>query len=109
VVDGIRLESTRKNLEERKRLYLEYGCKKLRLSNKVKTYAWDILQKYKGGVSTRLTVASALYIACAMLNERRSQREIARVFNTIEVSIRRVYKDMLEKLSRSGMRITIQR
>jgi len=42
--------------------------------------------------------AAAVYIACVMLDHRKTQKEIARVAGVTEVTIRNRYKELREKL-----------
>jgi len=42
--------------------------------------------------------AAAIYIASIMMNERRTQREVAEVAGVTEVTIRNRYKEIVEKL-----------
>lgn len=75
----------------------------LGLSGEVQSKAIEIL---KAAIAIELTsgrgpvgaCAAAIYIACVLLGEKRTQREIAEAAAVTEVTIRNRYKEMAEKL-----------
>lgn len=59
----------------------------------------DILRKdVSGGCGPICIAAAAIYIACLVTGEKRTQREVARVARITEVTIRSRYKDIAQKL-----------
>jgi transcription initiation factor TFIIB len=76
---------------------------KLAISGKAEAIAIKILEMAK---AMRLTsgrgptgiAAASTYIASVLLNERKTQREVAEIANVTEVTIRNRYKELLEKL-----------
>ncbi len=47
--------------------------------------------------------AAAIYVASIMLDERRTQREIAEVARVTEVTVRNRYKEIVKKLGIDSM------
>jgi len=85
------------------REYISRFVAALKLSGKVQELAVKLLQKAisKGLVSGRGptgVAAAAVYIASAMVGERRTQKEVAEVAGVTEVTIRNRYKELTEKL-----------
>jgi transcription initiation factor TFIIB len=83
--------------------YLTRFCSKLKLSQKVKKRATEILNESleKELLSGRGPVgvaAAAIYIATVLCDEKRTQREVANVAGVTEVTIRNRYKELVEKL-----------
>ncbi len=75
----------------------------LDVSGEIQTKAIDIIREAKEekltvGKSPTGTAAAALYIASLMAGERRTQKEVASVSNTTEVTVRNRYKDLVEGL-----------
>ena len=75
----------------------------LGLSDKVQAKAVEILKKAKNldatsGKGPKGVAAAALYIACVLVGEKRTQREVAETCNITEVTIRNRYKEIVEKL-----------
>lgn len=75
----------------------------LRLSENVVQKANQILQKAKSlgfiaGKDPTGLAAAAIYIACLMTGEKRTQKEIAQVANITEVTVRNRYKDLNTQL-----------
>ncbi|MBS7655335.1 transcription initiation factor IIB [Candidatus Bathyarchaeota archaeon] len=76
---------------------------KLAISGKAEAIAIRVLEIAK---AMRLTsgrgptgiAAASTYIASVLLNERKTQREVAEIANVTEVTIRNRYKELLEKL-----------
>ncbi len=83
--------------------YISRFSNQLGLVGKVETVALRILRTAK---TMRLTsgrgptgiAAAATYVASVLVNERRTQREIAEQANVTEVTIRNRYKELMEKL-----------
>jgi transcription initiation factor TFIIB len=83
--------------------YISRFTNQLGLAGNVETVAIRILNAAK---AVRLTsgrgplgmAAAATYIASTLLNERRTQREIAEQANVTEVTIRNRYKELIENL-----------
>lgn len=78
-------------------------CSMLNLSDKVQAQASKILQKAKkldiiSGKGPTGVAAAAIYIACVLCGEKRTQREVASMVNVTEVTIRNRYKELVEKL-----------
>lgn len=78
-------------------------CSMLGLSDKVQAKALEILKKAKkydvtSGKGPTGVAAAAIYIACVLVGEKRTQREIAETVNITEVTIRNRYKEIVEKL-----------
>ena len=84
--------------------YIRRFSNKLRLAGKVETIALRILSTAK---KMRLTsgrgplgiAAAATYIASVLINDRRTQREIAEVASVTEVTIRNRYKELVKKIN----------
>jgi transcription initiation factor TFIIB len=78
-------------------------CSILNLSDKVQAQAIKILNKAKkfditSGKGPTGVAAAAIYIACVLVGEKRTQREVASIVNVTEVTIRNRYKELVEKL-----------
>jgi transcription initiation factor TFIIB len=78
-------------------------CSMLGLSDKVQAKAVEILKKAKShditsGKGPTGVSAAAIYIACVLVGERRTQREVADIVGVTEVTIRNRYKELVEKL-----------
>ncbi|MFH8132350.1 MAG: transcription initiation factor IIB [Candidatus Aenigmatarchaeota archaeon] len=78
-------------------------CSMLGLSDKVQAKAVEILRKARkfditGGKGPTGIAAAAVYIACVLVGEKRTQREVADVFGITEVTIRNRYKELVEKM-----------
>jgi len=78
-------------------------CSILNLSDKVQANAIKILKKAKklditSGKGPTGVAAAAIYIACVLTGEKRTQREVASIVNVTEVTIRNRYKELVEKL-----------
>lgn len=78
-------------------------CSMLGLSDKVQAKAVKILEKANemditSGKGPTGVAAAAIYIACVLLGEKRTQREVASIVNVTEVTIRNRYKELVEKL-----------
>jgi transcription initiation factor TFIIB len=75
----------------------------LGLSDKVQAKAIEILKKARkldatAGKGPTGVAAAAIYIACVLVGEKRTQREVADICNITEVTIRNRYKEIVEKL-----------
>ncbi|RLE43961.1 hypothetical protein DRJ22_06340 [Candidatus Woesearchaeota archaeon] len=78
-------------------------CSMLGLSDKVQAQAAKILDRAKrldltSGKGPTGVAAAAIYIACVLVGEKRTQREVASLINVTEVTIRNRYKELVEKL-----------
>jgi transcription initiation factor TFIIB len=78
-------------------------CSMLGLSDKVQAKSVEILKKAKShditsGKGPTGVSAAAIYIACVLVGERRTQREVADIVGVTEVTIRNRYKELVEKL-----------
>lgn len=78
-------------------------CTMLNLSDKVQAKAVGILEKAKkvditSGKGPTGVAAAAIYIACVLAGEKRTQRDVASIVNVTEVTIRNRYKELVEKL-----------
>ena len=78
-------------------------CSMLGLSDKVQAKAGEILKKAKkhditSGKGPTGVAAAAIYIACVLNSEKRTQREVADIVGVTEVTIRNRYKELVEKL-----------
>ena len=85
------------------REYIARFVAALKLSGKVQELAVKLLQKAisKGLVSGRGptgVAAAAVYIASAMVGERRTQKEVAEVAGVTEVTIRNRYRELKDEL-----------
>jgi len=83
--------------------YVPRFCSILNLSDKVQANAIKILKKAKkmditSGKGPTGVAAAAIYIACVLTGEKRTQREVASIVNVTEVTIRNRYKELVEKL-----------
>ena len=83
--------------------YVPRFCSMLGLSDKVQARSIDILKKAKkfditSGKGPTGVAASAIYVACVLEGEKRTQREVADVVGVTEVTIRNRYKEVIEKL-----------
>ena len=83
--------------------YVSRFCNKLKVDQKVKGKAEEILTKSidKELISGRgLTgvAPAAIYIATVLCDEKRTQREVADVAGVTEVTIRNRYKELVERL-----------
>jgi transcription initiation factor TFIIB len=78
-------------------------CSMLGLSDKVQAKAIQILKKAKkyGAISGKGptgVAAAAIYVACVLGGEKRTQREVADICGITEVTIRNRYKEIVEKM-----------
>jgi len=78
-------------------------CSMLNLSDKVQAQSIKILKQAKklditSGKGPTGVAAAAIYIACVLSGEKRTQREVASIVNVTEVTIRNRYKELVEKL-----------
>lgn len=78
-------------------------CSMLGLSDKVQAKAVEILRKAKkhditSGKGPTGVAAAAIYIATVLVEEKRTQREVADIVGVTEVTIRNRYKELIEKL-----------
>ncbi|MEM2897023.1 MAG: transcription initiation factor IIB [Candidatus Bathyarchaeia archaeon] len=76
---------------------------KLTISGKSEAIAIKILEvakkiKLTSGRGPTGIAAAATYVATVLMNEKRTQREIAEIANVTEVTIRNRYKELLERL-----------
>ncbi|KXA93342.1 transcription initiation factor IIB [candidate division MSBL1 archaeon SCGC-AAA259E22] len=76
----------------------------LNISGEAKVEAMEIIRKAQEehltpGKSPTGTAAAAIYIATLKCGERRTQREIAKVVNISEVTVRNRYSEMVEELN----------
>ncbi|KXB07805.1 transcription initiation factor IIB, partial [candidate division MSBL1 archaeon SCGC-AAA382N08] len=55
-------------------------------------------EKLTSGKSPSGTAAAAIYIATLKCGERRTQREVAKVTDVTEVTVRNRYKELVEEL-----------
>jgi len=83
--------------------YVPRFCSILNLSDKVQAHAIKILKAAKklditSGKGPTGVAAAAIYIACVLTGEKRTQREVASIVNVTEVTIRNRYKELVEKL-----------
>jgi transcription initiation factor TFIIB len=85
------------------RNYAARFSNKLTVSGKAEAIAIRILEiakqmKLTSGRGPTGIAAAATYIATVLMNERKTQREIAEIANVTEVTIRNRYKELLERL-----------
>jgi transcription initiation factor TFIIB len=78
-------------------------CSMLGLSDKVHAKSIEILKKAKkhditSGKGPTGVAAAAIYVACVLVGEKRTQREVADIVGVTEVTIRNRYKELIEKL-----------
>lgn len=78
-------------------------CSMLGLSDKVQAKSVEILRKAKkhditSGKGPTGVAAAAIYVACVLGGEKRTQREVADIVGVTEVTIRNRYKELIEKL-----------
>ncbi|MBI2542662.1 MAG: transcription initiation factor IIB [Candidatus Aenigmarchaeota archaeon] len=83
--------------------YVPRFCSMLGLSDRVQAKAVEILKKAKkmdltSGKGPTGVAAAAIYIACVLLGEKRTQREVADTTNITEVTIRNRYTELVKKL-----------
>lgn len=83
--------------------YVPRFCSMLGLSDKVQAKALEVLRKAKkfditSGKGPTGVAAAAIYIACVLLGEKRTQREVAETTNITEVTIRNRYQELVKKL-----------
>ncbi len=83
--------------------YLPRFCSKLDLSGNVQRLAKEILKEAErkgltSGRSPTGIAAASIYISSIMCGEKRAQKDIARVTNTTEVTVRNRYQELVEKL-----------
>ena len=83
--------------------YISRFCSELRLSSEVQTKTMEILRQASdreltSGRSPTGCAATAIYIAAVLLNERRTQKEVADRAGVTEVTIRNHYKEFVGKL-----------
>lgn len=75
----------------------------LGISGKVRTKAIEIIREAKekdltSGKSPTGTAAAAIYIASILEGDRKTQKEVAKVTNITEVTVRNRYKELAEEL-----------
>jgi len=78
-------------------------CSMLGLSDRVQAKSAEILKKAKkyeitSGKGPTGVAAAAIYVACVLQGEKRTQREVADIVGVTEVTIRNRYKELIEKL-----------
>ncbi len=78
-------------------------CSMLGLSDRVQAKSGEILKKAKkhditSGKGPTGVAAAAIYIACVLVGEKRTQREVADICGITEVTIRNRYKEIVEKM-----------
>jgi transcription initiation factor TFIIB len=83
--------------------YLSKYCNRLKLSVEIQHEAYEILEKIReknliSGRSPTKTAASVIYIVSNLNGERRTQREIAEIANSSEVTLRNRYKEIIKEL-----------
>ncbi|MCD6106563.1 MAG: transcription initiation factor IIB [Thermoplasmata archaeon] len=83
--------------------FVNLFANKLGLSPKTKRVAEDILRKLDdmgltSGRSPTGMAAAAIYLACQLTGEPRTQKQVAKVSGVTEVTIRNRYKEIVEKL-----------
>ncbi len=83
--------------------YIPRFCSKLGLSGEIRERAIEILRDNKGtGVAKGWgpigTAAAAIYIATVLSGEYRTEKEIAKVAGTTEITIRDRYKELIKRL-----------
>ncbi len=83
--------------------YIPKFCNALKLPVNVQHRAHKILKKIRtknlmSGRSPTKTAASVIYIAAILEGEKRSQREIADIANSSEVTLRNRYKEIVKEL-----------
>jgi len=82
--------------------YIDWLSYKLGISDKTKEKAKEIAETYKVKTlrrpAPRVIAASAIYVACLLTGERKTQGEIAHIAQCTEVSIRNNYQEMAKKL-----------
>ncbi len=83
--------------------YVPRFCSMLGLSDRVLARAVEILKKAKkhditSGKGPTGVAAAAIYIACVLVGEKRTQREVADTTNITEVTIRNRYIELVKKL-----------
>jgi len=89
--------------------YISRFCSELNLSACVENQAIEILKRVEiddltSGRGPSGVAAAVIYISSIMCNERKIQKEVARVAGVTEVTIRNRYKELVEKL---GIKIQI--
>ena len=90
-----------KDLNKRRRLYIEMLCEDLKLSENVKEKAERILEKIEknidlGGKNPRSIVASIVYIASTLCKEKRTQEEVTDTMRTCLATMHK-YNRIVEK------------
>jgi len=85
-------------------LYIPRFCSKLGLSEEIRERAIEILKDDKGtGVAKGWgpigTAAAAIYIAAMLSGEKITEKEIAKVAGTTEITIRDRYKELVTRLN----------
>jgi transcription initiation factor TFIIB len=83
--------------------YVPRFCSMFGLSDRVQAKAIEILNKAKkfditSGKGPTGVAAAAIYVACVLAGEKRTQREVADIVGVTEVTIRNRYKELIEKL-----------
>lgn len=78
-------------------------CSGLNLKGEIQGRTIEILRlaserELTSGRGPTGVAAAAIYIACVLGSERRTQREVAEVAGVTEVTIRNRYKELAEKL-----------
>lgn len=84
--------------------YVPRFCSMLGLSDRVQAKAIEILKKAKkyeitSGKGPTGVAAASIYIACVLIGEKRTQREVADTTNITEVTIRNRYTELVKKLN----------
>ena len=84
-------------------IYVHGIVERARLPPKAEEIARDVIKRAReariiAGKDPLGVAAAAVYVACVMLGERRTQKEIAKAAGVTEVTIRNRYKELREKL-----------
>ena len=85
--------------------YIDFLCNQLELSDEANKIAIDILNKFPNEWGKRTSAAAFVYIASYAVNDRRTQREIANIFEINEGTIGRITKKVLNAMNKEIVEI----
>lgn len=96
------LKSFNQNISYSPTPYIEWLSSKLKLSSQTEEKAKEIANTFRTRTykrpAPRVLAASSIYIACLLTGERKTQKEIAKIAQCTDVSIRNLYREVAKTL-----------
>lgn len=96
------LKSFNQNISYSPAPYIEWLSRRLKLSSQTEEKAKEIANTFRNKTykrpAPRVLAASSIYIACLLTGERKTQKEIAKIAQCTDVSIRNLYQEVAKTL-----------